>query len=93
MLYLASDYMIGLLAGVGIGGAFEPYRQSERKHLYKPFAEQLVAEGKAYYAFDTAEELDALRKASGETFQYDSKTRTTLKNSLSLSSRQVDHPW
>lgn len=75
--------------GVGIGGPFEPYRQSERKHLYKPFAEQLVNEGKAYYAFDTPEELDKLRKASGETFQYDAKTRTGLRNSLNLPAEEV----
>ncbi len=70
--------------GIGVGGPFTPYRQSERKDLYKPFADQLVKEGKAYYAFDTAEELDQLRDQGSKTgtFQYGSKTRMQLRNSL-----------
>ncbi|MHC1708693.1 MAG: glutamate--tRNA ligase [Bacteroidales bacterium] len=76
--------------GAGPGGPFEPYRQSERSAIYKPFAEQLVKEGKAYYAFDTPEELDAVRKSVGETFQYDARTRMSLKNSLSLSADEVN---
>ncbi len=75
--------------GVGKDGTFEPYRQSERKDLYKPFAEKLVSEGKAYYAFDTPEELDNLRKTRGETFQYDAKTREALVNSLTLTPEEV----
>ncbi|MEZ4778093.1 MAG: glutamate--tRNA ligase [Flavobacteriaceae bacterium] len=69
-----------------------PYRQSERKLLYKAYADQLIEEGKAYYAFDTAEELDAHRKdheANGKTFIYNWHNRLTLKNSLSLSLEEV----
>lgn len=74
--------------GVGVGGPHAPYRQSERKALYKPFAEQLVAKGYAYYAFDTEAELEAQRerfKAAGSsTFQYGSQTRMQMVNSLTL---------
>jgi glutamyl-tRNA synthetase len=65
------------------GGAFAPYRQSERKLIYKQYAEKLIADGKAYYAFDTAEELDAKRKEI-PNFQYNYATRNSLKNSLVL---------
>lgn len=78
--------------GVGVGGPHEPYRQSERKGLYKTYADQLLANGKAYYAFDTAEELDALRKtyeSKGTAFQYNAVTRAKLRNSLSLSPNEV----
>jgi glutamyl-tRNA synthetase len=79
--------------GPGIGGEYGPYVQSERKHLYKPYAEQLVAEEKAYYAFDTPEELDNVRdqaKAMGmPNWQYNSVTRTSLKNSLTLPHDEV----
>ncbi len=78
--------------GVGVGGPYEPYRQSERKHLYKEFADRLLAEGKAYYAFDTAEELDNLRKtyeSKGTAFQYNAVVRTKLRNSLALSASEV----
>ncbi|MCB0374572.1 MAG: glutamate--tRNA ligase [Sinomicrobium sp.] len=71
---------------------YGPYRQSERKHLYKRYADELVAKGKAYYAFDTAGELDALRKAyeaKGETFIYNRHNRMNLKNSLSLPDDEV----
>ena len=47
--------------GPGLGGAYGPYVQSERKAMYKPYAEQLIAEDKAYYAFDTAEDLERMR--------------------------------
>ena len=74
--------------GVHVGGPFGPYRQSERKASYKPFAQKLIDEGHAYYAFDTAEELEARRaeehKISKGMFQYDCKTRLTLRNSLTL---------
>ena len=59
--------------GVGVGGEYGPYRQSERKPLYKQYALQLVESGNAYYSFDTAEELNAQRaacEAKGETFMY-----------------------
>lgn len=78
--------------GVGIGGEHGPYRQSERKPIYKPYAEQLVNDGWAYYAFDTAEELDAKRKeaeAEKKTFQYDANTRLSMVNSLTLPAEEV----
>ncbi len=78
--------------GPGIGGNFGPYRQSERKEFYKKYAEQLVESGWAYYAFDTAEEMDALRstaESKGETFSYGISTRNELNNSLSLSETEV----
>lgn len=74
--------------GVGIDGPHAPYRQSERKHLYFEYAEKLLKEGKAYYAFDTPEDLDAMRErltAKGvATPQYDYLTRYEMKNSLVL---------
>jgi glutamyl-tRNA synthetase len=79
--------------GVGFGdGKHAPYRQSERKEIYKKYAEQLVEKGHAYYAFDSTEELDAARKAaesSGSAFSYDATTRKRLKNSLVLSGEEV----
>ena len=92
----AEDYILKSLAwagieideGVGKGGPHAPYRQSERKALYKQYADQLLASGYAYYAFDTEEELEALRKAS-PTFLYGSTTRQSLKNSLTLSATEV----
>ncbi len=74
-------------------GGFGPYRQSERKHLYKTYADQLVNDGFAYYAFDTAEELSSLRnnyESDGKTFVYNWNNRTTLQNSLSLSKEEVN---
>lgn len=74
--------------GPGKNETFGPYRQSERKSIYKQYAEQLVATGKAYYAFDTAEALDQQRKnceANGKTFIYNWHNRMELDNSLSLS--------
>lgn len=79
--------------GVGIGGPFGPYKQSERKPMYKKYADQLIETGWAYYAFDTPEELDARRKeaeAQKKTFQYDATTRDGLCNSLSLSKEEVE---
>lgn len=70
------------------GGTFGPYKQSERKHLYKDYALQLIAKGKAYYAFDTAEELNEIRtsyEAEKKTFVYNASERSKLKNSLNLS--------
>jgi len=69
-----------------------PYRQSQRKPLYRQYAEQLVAAGWAYYAFDSAEELNERRtaaEAAGETFIYNQKTRKELRNSLSLPEEDV----
>ncbi|TGV00770.1 glutamate--tRNA ligase [Flavivirga rizhaonensis] len=71
---------------------FGPYRQSERKHLYKQYADELIASGNAYYAFDTAETLDFHRKdheAKGKTFIYNWHNRLKLSNSLSLSAEEV----
>lgn len=68
------------------------YRQSERKHLYKQYADDLIASGNAYYAFDTAETLDFHRKdheAKGKTFIYNWHNRLKLSNSLSLSAEKV----
>ncbi len=69
-----------------------PYRQSQRKPIYRQYAEQLVADGFAYYAFDTAEELGAKRaemEANGQTFIYGQTTRMGLRNSLSMSEAEV----
>lgn len=78
--------------GVGAGGEYGPYRQSERKNLYKQYALQLVASGHAYYSFDTAEELDNYRKAceiQKETFIYNATTRVKLRNSLTMDTDKV----
>jgi len=96
----AEDYIIESLEwcgikfdeGVHIGGPHAPYRQSERKALYRQYADQLVNAGYAYYAFDTPEELDSLRKeyeSRKQTFQYGPATRSGLKNSLTLSAASV----
>ena len=79
--------------GPGKNEKFGPYRQSERKALYKQYADELIAKGKAYYAFDTAEELDSHRKdheEKGKTFIYNWHNRLKLKNSLSLSKDEVE---
>ena len=70
-----------------------PYRQSQRKPIYREFAEKLIANGYAYYAFDTPEELDSRRKeaeAKGETFIYNHATRTGLRNALSLPAEETE---
>ena len=97
----AEQYIIESLKWCGIefdesvvaGGDFGPYKQSERKELYLPYAEQLVKDGFAYYAFDTTEELTAMRermKAAGvPSPQYNAVTRTTMQNSLILSEDEV----
>ena len=78
---------------VGINEKFGPYRQSERKNIYKQYADQLIQSGWAYYAFDTAETLDAQRKqheAAGNSFIYNWKSRTSLDNSLTLSKEETE---
>ncbi|RBW59883.1 glutamate--tRNA ligase [Tenacibaculum sp. E3R01] len=78
--------------GPGKNEKFGPYRQSERKELYKQYANQLIESGWAYYAFDTAEELDAHRKqheAEGKTFIYNWHNREKLQSSLGLSKEEV----
>lgn len=75
--------------GVGIGGDKGPYRQSERRDIYKKYVDQLLAEGKAYIAFDTPEELDA-KRTEIQNFQYDATTRGLMRNSLTLSKEEVE---
>ncbi len=80
--------------GPNVNEKFGPYRQSERKYLYKQYADQLISEGKAYYAFDTAEQLDAHRKdheAKGKTFIYNwhNREKGRLVNSLVLSEEET----
>ena len=78
--------------GPGFEGSYGPYRQSERKSLYSGYAMQLVDSGNAYYAFDTPEELNALRikaEARKDVFSYDTHTRMSLKNSLTLPADEV----
>ncbi len=96
----AEDYVIESLQwagiphneGQGVGGEYGPYKQSERMHLYKQYADYLLENDKAYYAFDTSEELTEARERSqkeGKTFAYDAITRQYLKNSTSLSTDEV----
>lgn len=96
----AEDYIVEAMNWLNIPfdegpknpGAFGPYRQSERKDLYKQYADQLVSEDKAYYAFDTSEELTALRakyEAKKETFIYNWHNRLELSNSLALSNEET----
>jgi glutamyl-tRNA synthetase len=78
---------------VGKNEKFGPYRQSERKAMYKQYADQLIDSGWAYYAFDTAESLDAMRKeaeANGKTFIYNHSVREQLDNSLTVSREKVE---
>ena len=72
-----------------VGGPFAPYRQSERKAIYREYAERLVRQGHAYYAFDTTEELDKNRKEI-PNFQYGQVYRDGLRNSLSLTEHEVN---
>lgn len=75
--------------GVSYGGNYGPYRQSERRDIYKKYVDELLAAGKAYIAFDTPEELNAKREAV-ENFQYDANTRLGMRNSLTLSAEEVE---
>ena len=75
--------------GVSFGGEHGPYRQSERRDIYKKYVNQLLEAGKAYIAFDTPEELDAKRKEI-ENFQYDAHTRLQMRNSLTMSKEEVE---
>ncbi len=74
--------------GVSFGGDKGPYRQSERRDIYKKYVDELLSAGKAYIAFDTPEELEAKRKEI-ENFQYDAHTRGMMRNSLTLSESEV----
>jgi len=91
----AEEYIIRSLEWAGItfdegdhtGGPHEPYKQSKRGHLYRKYIDMLIEKGHAYYAFDTAEELEKARAAyqdENKNFQYDTASRMSLKNSLSL---------
>ena len=75
--------------GVSFGGDKGPYRQSERRDIYKKYVQQLVDEGKAYIAFDTPEELSAKREEI-QNFQYDAKTRQQMRNSLTMPKEEVE---
>ena len=74
--------------GVSFGGDKGPYRQSERRDIYKVYVKQLLDAGKAYIAFDTPDELDA-KRAEVENFQYDARTRGMMRNSLTLPAEEV----
>jgi glutamyl-tRNA synthetase len=92
----AEDYIFNCLQWAGLepdespihGGSYGPYRQSERKELYRQYAEELVSKGFAYYAFDTPEELEKMRQdfktEQNPSPQYDHQVRMKMKNSLSL---------
>lgn len=97
----AEDYISKALSWIGIypdespekGGPYTPYRQSERKEMYMQYANQLIDNGHAYYAFDTPEELDEMRErlkaARVDSPQYNSITRMQMKNSLTLPEAEV----
>ena len=75
--------------GVSFGGNYGPYRQSERRKIYRRYVDELLEKGKAYLAFDTPEELEA-KRAEIPNFQYDARTRGMMRNSLTLSREEVD---
>jgi len=93
----AEEYIYNTLDWIGIradespvlGGDFGPYRQSERKEIYRKFAEKLISNGNAYYAFDTPEEIEEMREklksANIDAQHYNAFSRTSMKNSLTLS--------
>lgn len=93
----AEEYIIESLTWLGLqfdegthlGGPFAPYRQSDRKDIYKKYVDILLEKGAAYIAFDTPEELEAKRNAVSN-FQYDASTRNDMRNSLTLSKEEVD---
>jgi glutamyl-tRNA synthetase len=97
----AEEYIVEALEWCGIrfdegiqtGGKFAPYRQSERKEIYKKYAEILIEKGLAYYAFDTSAQLESLRKeyeTKKSTLFYNSKTRINLTNSLTITEKEVN---
>ena len=75
--------------GVSFGGNYGPYRQSERKEIYRKYVDQLLEAGRAYIAFDTPQELEA-KRAEIPNFQYDASTRLQMRNSLTLSKEETD---
>lgn len=98
----AEEYIFNCLDWTGLTpdesplkpGDFPPYRQSERKPMYRQYADQLIAQGNAYYAFDTSEELEAMRNdlktPENPSPQYDHKTRMQMRNSLTLPLAEVE---
>ncbi len=97
----AEEYIFNCLKWCGLqpdespvhGGPYGPYRQSERKAMYRQYAEKLVADGYAYYAFDTKEELEQMREENkteeNPSPQYDHRVRTKMRNSLTLTEQEV----
>lgn len=93
----AEEYINEALAWLGIkidegvreGGAYGPYKQSERRDIYRRHVKQLLDAGRAYIAFDTPEELEAARQAT-PNFQYDASTRMSMRNSLSMPAEEVE---
>ncbi len=93
----AEQYILDCLRWCGLepdespvhGGAYAPYRQSERKSVYKQYAQQLIQKGFAYYAFDTAQELEA-KRAELPNFQYSHASRFSMKNALTMDAAEVD---
>ena len=97
----AEEYIFNCLKWAGLepnesslhGGSYGPYRQSERKNMYREYAEQLVKDGHAYYAFDTPEELEKMRHdfktEQNPSPQYDGKVRMKMRNSVSLPADQT----
>ncbi|WP_373812202.1 glutamate--tRNA ligase [Porphyromonas loveana] len=75
--------------GVGYGGQYGPYRQSERRDVYRVYVRQLLDAGRAYIAFDTPEELEA-KRAEVDNFQYDATTRGMMRNSLTMPADEVE---
>ncbi|HVX26214.1 MAG TPA: glutamate--tRNA ligase, partial [Parafilimonas sp.] len=94
----AEEYIFECLKWCGLepdesvihGGQYEPYRQSERKEMYKQYAEQLIKDGNAYYTFDTPQELEEKRKTT-PNFQYNISSRSEMKNSLTLSNDETQN--
>ena len=97
----AEEYIFNCLKWCGLqpdespvhGGPYGPYRQSERKEMYRQYAEKLVADGYAYYAFDTKEELEQMREEcktdENPSPQYDHQVRAKMRNSLALTESEV----
>lgn len=79
---------IGIDEGVREGGEYGPYKQSERRDIYRKYVQQLIDAGRAYYAFDTPAELEA-KRAEVANFQYDASTRSSMRNSLALLAEEV----
>ena len=75
--------------GVSFGGKYGPYRQSERRSIYKEYVDRLLSEDKAYIAFDSPEELEA-KRSEIKNFQYDAATRSLMRNSLTLGKEETD---